>query len=178
MLRKMFAIGTIALGLIGTAFCEDTKKEISAEWDFTKPQAVKAWAGMPKHDMKVMESANSLKLKITGKDPYIVSPGNAGGFAASKFKYISVKMKCSTTEKTYNEVFWIIRTQMTWNGAKHIRASVDAVPNEFKIYNFNMSSQKLWTDIVKRFRLDLFNGAPVDSIIEIEWIKISSEPIS
>ena len=109
MVKKMAVIAAVSFGIIGTILGGESQNKIAAEWNFTKPQAVKAWTSSSKVDLKPINSTNSLKMKITGKDPYILCPVNAGGFAASKFKYISVKMKCSHTAKTFNEVFWIIR---------------------------------------------------------------------
>ncbi len=178
-MKKMILMVAWMLGTLSAVYAGnvDTEAKILSSWDFKKPEVRKEWISKI-HSLKVLPSSDTFKLEIIGQDPYIFSPMKTGGFSVTGFGYISVKMKCTHTVRTFNEVYWIIPSQLKWDMKKREAFGVKAVkPNEFHVFNFKLSGNPLWTNVIEQFRLDLFNNAPKGSIIEIEWIKISRQAL-
>lgn len=163
---KRLAYIVVALTMTSLGYAEEVVK-----YDFTSKKMCKM-VGL--HHLKRLESEGSLKLEITGKDPFIVFPKPASMFSGKDFPFIKAEMKCSNLKRAKNQVYWTTESSKQWGGGKslsfHVKSSMG---NEYNIFTFDMSKNKKWADEkISDLRLDPFS-APIGSIIEIKWVNVT-----
>lgn len=120
-----------------------------------------------------------LKLRITGPDPYFFfkvawSNDKPLKIDASKYKYISVKMR-NTSGDTRAQFYWASDVDPGWHEANH--QDFDIISDgEWHVYLVDMRNNPKWTGTITNLRFDPAANASSGEV-EIDWIAILEKPI-
>jgi len=153
-------------------------RTIYTEWDFSLAADIVEWQNHAVlHDLQFLNSTNTLRLKITGSDPYINFPPFSGG---AGLDCVVVEMRYPDLGNTSNQLYWRTAT----GGYSETNSQSFAIrlnpiqQGGFNIYNLLGALNSRWIGSeVAGLRVDSFSGIPVNSVVEISWIKLTDGPV-
>jgi len=120
-------------------------------WTFDS--GIKVWKLA--HSVRGSRSSGVFNIKITGGNPYILSPKNLGIDAIDKGK-IKIRMQNLTTSNQCR-LSWITTADQKWNMTKSVLFTVNTNDTAQTDYTLTMHSA-LWTGTIKQIRLGFGNN--------------------
>lgn len=129
-----------------------------SEWTFDRDSNFEEWA-VRKASSTVVDG--SLNLKVTGRDPGIVSP-NLLGLGTTEFNRLEVRMR-NGTQDTTAEIFFITDDDTTYDLRKSTTVSVQA-GGDYVTYVFDLSQLDGYEGRLRQLRFDPVLGATTGTV--------------
>lgn len=131
------------------------------------------------HNCQLEIDKTAMKIKITGEDPYFLSPMNLNIDAR---QYHKIKIRINNHTNNRIQLFWITNTDQNWRQELSCRIQVTSnIKNTgFMDYTIDLSKIKTWKGIIYQIRLDPGDGPNPnirnkdnirDEYISIEYLK-------
>ena len=120
------------------------------------------------HSVRGSRSSGVFNIKITGGNPYILSPKNLGIDAIDNGK-IKIRMQNLTTSNQCR-LSWITTADQKWNKTKSVLFTVNTNDTAQTDYTLTMHSA-LWTGTIKQIRLGFGNNI-VGGNVKIDQIEL------
>ncbi|WP_010277226.1 fibronectin type III domain-containing protein [Paenibacillus senegalensis] len=137
------------------------------QWEFEQAGNLEGWSFQ--HQVTGVVTGGALVLTSTGNDPYVWSPDLLSVIDPSRFRYIRIRLKNSTSDKVAR-FFFITDADPAWNAVKSIAFTISANDADYKEYAVDMAANSNWTGTIRRFRFDPFGTT---GIMLIDWIQIT-----
>jgi len=154
------------------------ERTVFKSWDFSRATDLSEWrSNAVLNDMQFVSSTNTLRLKVTGSDPYIKFPPFP---TRPGIRCVSAEINCPGFGNNLNQLYWETGLDgfSEEKSRSFSRGLNESQQNGFNIYNFLLGLDPLWSEAaVKGLRLDLFRGIPAGSLIDVRRIALSDGPI-
>lgn len=146
-------------------------------WDFSRATDIAEWqSNAVVRDIQFLASTNTLRLKITGSDPYIEFPPFSAG---TGFSSVVANMRCPDIGSCSIKLYWKTAT-IGFSEEKSKTFSVGLNPSqrdEFNVYNLLGALHPEWMgSAVTGLRMDMFSGTPEGSVVEVRGIVLTDGP--